>query len=74
MSIKPYLVRRNENGKNKEHLRTSLPDSAVKSIVDTVPVGLTYIDRNERYLYCNATYANWRGLPVEQIVILEILP
>ena len=46
-------------------------------ITDNVPALITYIDKNERYLYVNKAYYDWFGLKKEDIIgkkINDILP
>lgn len=37
-------------------------------LIDKLPIGVSYVDANETYVYCNETYAGWRGLSPEQII------
>jgi len=43
-------------------------DNLAGFLVDHLPVGVTYVDANERYIYCNSTYATWRGLEPHEIM------
>ncbi|MCY1016667.1 PAS domain-containing protein [Pyxidicoccus sp. MSG2] len=36
--------------------------------VDAAPVLLSYVDRDERYRFCNQTYERWFGVPREQVL------
>jgi PAS domain S-box-containing protein len=36
--------------------------------VDAAPVLLSYVDRDERYCFCNQTYERWFGVPREQVL------
>lgn len=48
--------------------RAKMPNNLSDFLVDKLPVGITYIDTNEKYVYCNSTFANWRGLLPEQVI------
>ncbi|MCC2679152.1 MAG: hypothetical protein K0R29_1728 [Pseudobdellovibrio sp.] len=44
------------------------PNNLTGFLVDQLPVGVTYVDANEKYVYCNSTFARWRGLEPQQII------
>lgn len=37
-------------------------------VTDALPVLISYVDRDERYVMCNKAHEDWFGLPIEQIV------
>lgn len=41
--------------------------------VDAAPVLLSYVDREERYRFCNQTYERWFGTPREQVLGRSVL-
>ncbi len=50
--------------------KVSPPDDAtlLRELMDSVPVILAHKSRDLRYTYANRTYADWVGLPQEQII------
>ncbi len=46
--------------KNSE-LRQAESEERLRTITDSLPVLISYIDHNERYQFCNATYQKWFG-------------
>jgi PAS domain S-box-containing protein len=40
----------------------------LEMIVNTLPVLLAYVDAEQRYLYVNPPYADWYGLPKDEII------
>jgi diguanylate cyclase (GGDEF)-like protein/PAS domain S-box-containing protein len=37
-------------------------EQRLRMITDNLPVLISYIDKDERYQFCNGTYATWKGL------------
>ncbi len=51
--------------------------SVLPRLADHLPALISYVDKTGRYVYVNATYADWLGKEVEQIIgrpVNEILP
>ncbi len=46
----------------------TMPIKLTDLLVDRLPVGVAYVDVNEKYVYCNSTFAKWRGLSPHDIV------
>ena len=40
----------------------------VKTVMDSVPLLITYVDREERYMYANDAYAEWYGMTREELI------
>jgi PAS domain S-box-containing protein len=62
-----------------EELATELADERrfLASIVDSVPVGIAYLDRDLYYRLCNTTNAAYLGRPIENVIghhLEEVLP
>ncbi len=49
------------------HEETNLRERMLSIVTDSVPVLISYIDKNEKYLFHNAQYSEWFGLKDEQI-------
>jgi len=43
-------------------------ESQLNLVIDSVPVLITYRDRNLRYRYVNKTFEEWYGLPPERVI------
>jgi diguanylate cyclase (GGDEF)-like protein/PAS domain S-box-containing protein len=43
-------------------------EQRLRMITDNLPVLIAYVDRDERYQFCNGTYKEWLGQSPEQIV------
>jgi diguanylate cyclase (GGDEF)-like protein/PAS domain S-box-containing protein len=48
--------------------RLEASERSLRTITDNVPVLISYIDRDERYGFANATYETWHGIPVAGII------
>lgn len=48
--------------------RLEASERNLRTITDNLPVLIGYIDRDERYLFANATYQDWFAIPPEDIV------
>jgi len=48
-----------------QELRAS--EAKLRLITDNMPAGMAYLDANQIYLYHNQTFADWLGLPTEEI-------
>ena len=42
--------------------------SRFRTLANSLPAMISFIDRDERYLYANEAYEEWFGIPVDQIV------
>lgn len=43
-------------------------ESELRLITDMLPMAVTYLDQNMKFLFVNETYAKWRGIPKSDIV------
>jgi diguanylate cyclase (GGDEF)-like protein/PAS domain S-box-containing protein len=43
-------------------------EQRLRTITDNLPVLISYVDREERYQFCNGTYRDWLGQAPEQVV------
>ena len=51
-------------------------EQRLRTITDNMPVLISYIDKDERYQFCNRTYVDWMGVAADRIVgssMLELL-
>ncbi len=46
----------------------SFSERRLRTIADNLPALISYIDRDRRYQFCNATYFEWWGIPVQHLV------
>lgn len=46
----------------------AMSEERLRTITDSLPVVISYIDRNERYQFCNATYQKWFGTRAREMV------
>ena len=44
-----------------------LSDAKLRLVIDNMPAGMAYLDRNQVYLYHNQTFGDWLGLPAHRI-------
>jgi diguanylate cyclase (GGDEF)-like protein/PAS domain S-box-containing protein len=61
--------------KNSE-LRQSESEERLRTITDSLPVLISYIDHGERYRFSNATYQDWFGISPSEMIgktVLEIV-
>ena len=47
--------------RKKSELRQAESEERLRTITDSLPVLISYIDQHERYQFCNATYQKWFG-------------
>ena len=43
-------------------------EQRLRTIADNLPVLISYVDRDCRYQFCNATYFAWWGIPIEELI------
>ena len=55
-----------ERKRRDDALRES--EERFRLVTDALPVLIAYVNRDERYVFCNETYADWFEIPREQIV------
>jgi len=55
--------------RTQDLLRTEVE---LRLITNSLPVGIAYIDKNQRYKFCNDTHCKWHGLTREQIVGMQV--
>ncbi len=51
-------------------------EQRLRTITDNLPVLISYIDKDERYQFCNGTYGAWLGIDPQRVVgrtMLELL-
>ena len=48
-------------------MRLAASEARLRLITDNLPVFISYIDRERRFRFNNATYAQWLGKPLEEI-------
>ena len=48
-------------------MRLAASEARLRLITDNLPVFISYIDRERRFRFNNATYAQWLGRPLEEI-------
>jgi PAS domain S-box-containing protein len=71
-------VRPTARGVSQVALGADLDDGQLplRTIADSLPVLVSYIDRDQRYRFANLAYESWFGIPREQIIgkhMLEVL-
>ena len=49
-----------------ERLRSS--EAQLRLVTDSIPALVSYIDKNERYMFVNERYSEWFGIDVEKVV------
>jgi PAS domain S-box-containing protein len=62
-----HIIQRLQNVPNETGAQNSA-HTILNKIAESLPVGITYINSQERYTYCNSTYAAWRGLSKNDII------
>jgi PAS domain S-box-containing protein len=66
---------RTEIQKQTQEIKSSKEELAL--IMDNIPAMISYLDRDQRYIYVDNSYASWYGFAKEEVVgklIKEILP
>ncbi|RJG02466.1 GGDEF domain-containing protein [Noviherbaspirillum sedimenti] len=51
-------------------------EKRLRSITDNLPVLISYIDREQKYGFCNRTFETWTGVPPQQVLqhhVAEVL-
>jgi len=48
--------------------RTTASEEQMRTVTDAFPALISYVDRNLRYRFANATYEKWFGIPVARIL------
>jgi len=46
----------------------AVSEHRLRTITDNLPVLISYIDKAERYQFCNGTYETWKGLDPRQMI------
>jgi len=63
-----YLLAHDQSALKAAERRSAAGELRLRTITDNLPVLISYVDRDERYRFCNGTYKEWLGMAPEQIV------
>ena len=53
--------------RKQSEMRQAASERRLRTITDNLPVLIAYIDSEQRYHFCNATYEKWFGIPASQM-------
>ena len=63
-----YLLAHDQTALKSAERRSAAGEQRLRTITNNLPVLISYVDREQRYQFCNGTYKEWLGLAPEQIV------
>ncbi|HEU4620861.1 MAG TPA: PAS domain-containing protein [Burkholderiaceae bacterium] len=56
----------------EQQRRLAASEKRLRDITDNLPVLISYIDKNERYRFCNGTYKSWLGVEPSDIIGMSV--
>jgi len=62
-----YAISFDITERKESEMRQAASEHRLRLIADNLPVLIAYIDREQRYRFCNATYEKWFGLVPSQM-------
>jgi diguanylate cyclase (GGDEF)-like protein/PAS domain S-box-containing protein len=62
-----YAISFDITERKEGEMRQAASEQRLRLIADNLPVLIAYIDREQRYRFCNATYEKWFGLAPSQM-------
>ncbi len=57
-----YILSSDQTALKAAERRSAAGEQRLRTIADNLPVLISYIDKHERYQFCNATYKTWLGI------------
>jgi diguanylate cyclase (GGDEF)-like protein/PAS domain S-box-containing protein len=62
------VPRKQKTGGNRAAAKPQRPEALLRLLIDAVPAMISYVDTQQRYLYCNRPYREAFGLQDEQVL------
>jgi diguanylate cyclase (GGDEF)-like protein/PAS domain S-box-containing protein len=63
-----YILAHDQTALMNAERKSAAGEQRLRTITDNVPVLISYLDKHERYQFCNGTYRTWLGLEPEQLI------